>query len=221
MKAIRRLKTQSKDAKIMPICEYVLKFDGSSKGNPGLAGAGAVIYKNNEEISAIAKFVGLKTNNQSEYSALIIGLKEALKQGINHLCVLGDSLLVINQVNGIYKVNAPLLLNLWSEVNDLKGQFEYIEFNHIYREFNVRADELSNLALINIDLELNKVELNQVTKVELNQVTEVELNQVEPKVTEDSIEEIKIDNPSVKKRTRIKQLKIQQFFKINTLFPEI
>ena len=130
MKAIRRLKQLNKkkaeDAKILPICEYILNFDGSSKGNPGLAGAGVVIYKNGEEIKTIAQFVGHKTNNQSEYSALIIGLKEALNQGIDHLCVLGDSLLVINQTNGKFKVKSPLLVELYEEVNELKSRFKYI-----------------------------------------------------------------------------------------------
>ena len=204
MKAIRRLqqlKKNSADAKVLPMSEYILNFDGSSKGNPGLAGAGVVIYKNSEEICAIAQFLGHKTNNQSEYTALIIGLQAALNQGIDSLCVLGDSLLVINQINGIYRVTAPLLLDLYEQVKELKLRFRYIEFNHVYREYNVRADELSNLALLNID-----------TK-------EIKVNEV--KVDEECIEEIKLEPLIIKKKTRLKQTTIQKFFKINTLFPDI
>ena len=67
---------------------YSLYFDGCSKGNPGKAGAGAVIYKNNMEIFSISIFVGEKeTNNVAEYSGLVIGLKEAVKLSIKNLDV--------------------------------------------------------------------------------------------------------------------------------------
>ena len=142
-----RLKTQNPDAKVYPISSHILNFDGCSKGNPGLAGIGAVIYKDKEEIWAGSKFIGVKTNNYSEYSALIFGLKQAIQMEIDHLNVLGDSLLVINQVNGVYKVKSDDLRELNEEVNELKKRFKFIEFNHVYRENNKRADALSNIAL--------------------------------------------------------------------------
>jgi len=136
-----------KDAKVFPSGEYTMNFDGASKGNPGLAGAGAVIYKNGDEIWSSCKNLGIKTNNQAEYSALILGLEGALTLGITCLSVLGDSMLVINQVNGIYKVKSELLHDLNKEVVSLRKQFAFIEFNHVYRAYNKRADELSNLGL--------------------------------------------------------------------------
>lgn len=145
------LKKPTKDAKIFPISETIMNFDGASKGNPGLSGAGSVIYKNGEEIWSAAEFLGYKTNNQAEYQALILGLKGALNLGITVLSVFGDSLLVINQVNGIYKVKSSSLLELYEEVLALKLQFEYIEFNHVYRDKNKRADELSNIALLDLE----------------------------------------------------------------------
>jgi ribonuclease HI len=145
-----KLIPKTNESKIYPICEYTLNFDGCSKGNPGYAGIGIVIYKNSEEIYSSAKFIGIKTNNQSEYSALIFGLEEALKMGINTISILGDSLLVINQINGIYKVKTDTLVELNKEAMELKKQFKYIEFNHVLREKNRRADELSNIALLNI-----------------------------------------------------------------------
>jgi ribonuclease HI len=231
-------KAFKKDAKIFPICEYVLNFDGSSKGNPGLAGAGMVIYKNNQEIWSSCKFLGCKTNNQSEYSALILGLKAALSQDIDSLCVLGDSLLVINQVNGVFKVNSELLRELHTEVIELKAKFKYIEFNHVYREYNKRADELSNLALENVDSKPSEV-------IETKKSTEIMDTLVEDlgivTMDEDWIEEIKLEKdkkseptkkqknvlvkiPSAKKIDEPKQTKqsaITQFFKINPLFPDI
>jgi ribonuclease HI len=134
--------------KIYPSCEYILHFDGSSKGNPGPAGMGAVIYKNNDEIWGGAKYLGdYKTNNQAEYSALIYGLKQAIELGIEELLVFGDSQLVINQVNQVFKVKNPGLLELYKEAYQLTKQFKYIELIHVYRDKNTRADELSNIAL--------------------------------------------------------------------------
>jgi len=134
-------------AKIYPSCEYVLHFDGCSKGNPGPAGIGAVISKSGSEEWCGCQFIGNRTNNQSEYSALILGLKEALSRNIKQLQVYGDSLLVINQVTGQFKVKNSLLQDLNKEAMGLIAKFDYIVFNHVYREFNKRADQLSNLGL--------------------------------------------------------------------------
>ena len=134
----------------MPLDDFfVLYFDGCSKGNPGPSGIGAVIYKNGIEHWASYKYIGDKqTNNESEYSALIFGLKEAISQNITHLSVYGDSLLVINQVNKIYKVKHPELCKLYNIVVELNQSFSHIDFTHIYRKNNKRADQLSNMALL-------------------------------------------------------------------------
>ena len=133
--------------KVFPQSDYTLNFDGASRGNPGPAGIGAVIFHNGKEIWASCQYIGTKTNNQSEYSALILGLKEALTRDIRQIHVYGDSQLVINQINGIYKVKNVGLQELYQEVQGLRAQFEMIVFTHIYREFNKRADHLSNMAL--------------------------------------------------------------------------
>jgi len=133
--------------KIQPITqfEYVLFFDGCSKGNPGAAGAGAVIYHNDIEIWSDSIFVGKReTNNVAEYSGLICGLEEAVRQNIKQLSVKGDSELVIKQVNGVYKVKSPSMIPLYTRVKELQKNFERIEFVHVYRDKNKRADELSN-----------------------------------------------------------------------------
>ena len=127
---------------------YKMYFDGCSKGNPGLAGAGAVIYKNDDEIWTQSKFIGKnETNNVAEYNGLIIGLEEAVNQNIKHLQVKGDSELVIKQMNNLYKVKAEKLLPLFNKAKKLQTNFTNIQFQHIYRKDNARADHLSNIAL--------------------------------------------------------------------------
>ena len=128
--------------------EYLLQFDGCSKGNPGKAGSGAVIYKNNNEIWGKSLFIGDKnTNNEAEYIGLIIGLEEATNMGIKKLYVEGDSLLVIKQMKGEYKVKAENLYKLYENAKTLEKQFTTVSYNHVYRNKNKRADELSNMAL--------------------------------------------------------------------------
>lgn len=146
----KKIITKPTDSKIYPICDYTLNFDGCSKGNPGLAGIGIVIYNKGIEIHSAYKFIGIKTNNQSEYSALIFGLQEAIKMEIDQISIFGDSQIVINQINGLFKIKSDNLLELNKEANELKKQFKYIEFNHVPREKNKRADELSNIALFNM-----------------------------------------------------------------------
>jgi len=136
--------------KIQPILEfeYVLMFDGCSKGNPGEAGAGAVLYKNEQEIWASCQYVGSKeTNNVAEYSGLVLGLEHAFKEGISELLVQGDSMLVIKQMNGDFKVKSRSILPLFNLASELKSRFENIVFQHVYRDKNKRADELSNMAI--------------------------------------------------------------------------
>ena len=155
LKYISDISSPVNKIKIFPQYEYSMNFDGCSKGNPGPSGIGAVIYHNGQEIWASCQYIGTRTNNQSEYSALILGLKEALSRNIKHLHVFGDSQLVINQITNVYKVKNNLLQELYQEVQTLKTQFEYIEFNHVYREFNKRADALSNMALNVLDINVD------------------------------------------------------------------
>jgi ribonuclease HI len=131
------------------IPEFLLQFDGCSKGNPGLAGAGAAIFNYKKEIWGESRFIGAKnTNNEAEYNGLIMGLEKAIDLGIKDLSVEGDSLLVIKQMTGEYKVKSETLYKLYNKAKGLEKQFDIITFTHIYRTNNKRADELSNLCLI-------------------------------------------------------------------------
>lgn len=128
--------------------EYLMQFDGCCKGNPGKAGSGSVIYKNKNEIWCKSLFIGDKnTNNEAEYMGLIIGLEEAINLGIQNLQVEGDSLLVIKQMKGEYKVKAENIYKLYEKAKKLEKQFTKVSYNHVYRDKNKRADMLSNIAL--------------------------------------------------------------------------
>jgi len=148
------IKPKQNNAKIYnEIIDYVMNFDGCSKGNPGIGGAGAVIYHNNNEYWYGHTFVGPNvTNNQSEYAGLILGLQFAIDLNIKNLHVFGDSNLVINHMKGIYKCKSTNLIDLFIQAKKLEKKFDLIEYNHIPREFNSRADELSNIAIINYKL---------------------------------------------------------------------
>ena len=132
--------------------EYVLRFDGACKGNPGLAGAGAVIYlsKEKEEIYWSGyQFIGEHaTNNIAEYEGLLLGLKYAIEKGITHLRVEGDSLLVIKQMKGEWKVSAKHLREYHQAAKDLEQLFLSITYEHIYRNRNQLADEFANQAIV-------------------------------------------------------------------------
>jgi ribonuclease HI len=128
--------------------EYTMFFDGCCKGNPGKGGAGAVIYKNGTEIWAQAIYVGdMCTNNISEYVGLILGLQQAKNMNIKTLFVKGDSQLVIKQMKGEYKVSSPNIMDPHNDAKSIAKFFDKIEFQHVYRTFNKRADELSNFGL--------------------------------------------------------------------------
>ena len=142
-------KNSNNVCKIHPEFDYKLNFDGCSKGNPGKAGAGAVLYMNDIEIWHKAYYISDKqTNNYAEYMGLIIGLEEAVKQKIKHLIIKGDSLLVIRQMKREYKVNSANIAGLFAEASQFAKQFNIIEFIHVYRKDNKRADALSNTALL-------------------------------------------------------------------------
>jgi ribonuclease HI len=129
--------------------DFKMNFDGCSKGNPGLSGAGAVIYEVDEEIWGDHLFVGEKfTNNHAEYAGLILGLQQAKKMNIKNILVEGDSLLVINQMCNIYNCNSTNLLELYNKAKELEKYFEKIHYQHVDRKFNKRADQLSNVAVM-------------------------------------------------------------------------
>lgn len=143
--------------------EIYIYTDGGSRGNPGPAAIGVVILdKNRKTIKEFGEYLGEKTNNFAEYSALVAALKK-VKQVLGKgnisqikINVFMDSELVVKQFLGQYKIQDPGLQKLFIEVWNLKTDFGEIKFNHIPREKNKRADELVNEAL---DMELRSQKL--------------------------------------------------------------
>ena len=131
--------------------DFTLSTDGGARGNPGPAGAGAVIQDAGGKIvHEISRDLGAMTNNQAEYWALIHGLEALSELGANgkEVLVRMDSELIIEQMKGHYKVKSPVLKPLHDRANsavaDLGG---HISFVHVLRHLNKRADELVNQAI--------------------------------------------------------------------------
>ncbi len=128
--------------------KLIIYTDGGARGNPGPAGIGAVLYNEaQEKIAEISQYLGIATNNQAEYQALIEALKKAKDLGAKEVDVFMDSELVVKQLNREYKVKNKDLAPLFLQVYNLSLSFSKISFSHIYREENVIADRLANEAM--------------------------------------------------------------------------
>jgi ribonuclease HI len=125
-----------------------LYSDGAARGNPGPAGAGAVIVNPDGHVVAkVGRFLGDSTNNVAEYMGLILGLRRAKAMGIRSLEVLSDSELLVRQLAGEYQVKADHLRPLHAEAAELLRGFADVEVRHIPREENAQADAMSNRAI--------------------------------------------------------------------------
>jgi len=119
--------------------------DGACKGNPGDAGVGVVIKdETGTIIREIAEYIGKTTNNEAEYIALLVGLREAVLLEASEVLVKTDSELMARQLNGQYQVKSPKLINLYQEAVDVLRGFKKARIVHVMREENSRADALAN-----------------------------------------------------------------------------
>lgn len=145
------------------IPSYYIAFDGASRGNPGISGCGGYIYSidkdtNQEiEIKRFNKFLGTSTNNVAEYNGLLLGIqtfntycneRNINKKGIS-LTILGDSKLVIQQMQGLWKIKNDKIKNIYNEIMKYIHDYDTdsIQYKHVYRTFNTIADELANDAI--------------------------------------------------------------------------
>ena len=135
--------------------KIIIYTDGGSRGNPGPAAAAFVIMdENNNQLHASAFFLGHKTNNVAEYTALIKALEAAKQINAKKITVFSDSELVVKQVKGLYKVKNVNLKPLFRQTLDLLATFERREVQYISREKNKKADMLVNQAL-NLENDIN------------------------------------------------------------------
>lgn len=126
----------------------LLRFDGGANPNPGPCAGAYVIYNDRSEVIAEGgEYFEKGTNNIGEYAGLLGGLERCVEMGLEHVDVQGDSMLVIQQVQGRWKVKQPHLIPLCERAVGLKTRFTHITFSHIRREMNGHADQLSDNTL--------------------------------------------------------------------------
>lgn len=124
---------------------YLLQFDGLAKPNPGVSTGGAVLFSSSRSVVfERGEFINYATNNQAEYTGLLIGLESSLELGVKHLLVEGDSQLVILQTEGKWKVQNEELKVFNKKVKKLVDQFEFMGIRHIPRKMNAHADRITN-----------------------------------------------------------------------------
>jgi probable phosphoglycerate mutase len=125
----------------------VAHIDGGSRGNPGPAGYGVRIERDDGSVVELKEALGTTTNNVAEYRGLLAALAWAAGQGIRHLHVRSDSLLLVKQMLGEYRVKHAGLQPLWSEARGLVRRLGEVRFEHVRREDNREADRLANEAM--------------------------------------------------------------------------
>ena len=137
-------------SKTASVSRLKIYTDGGSRGNPGPAASGYVLFDENDGI--VAKegiYLGITTNNQAEYQALKLALEAAKKFNAVSLDIYMDSLLIVNQIKGIYRVKKPELIPVYDSIKKLIDDFELVKFTHIPRSLNTIADAAVNEALDN------------------------------------------------------------------------
>ena len=123
--------------------------DGSSRGNPGPAGVGYyIVGENGEVIERGGEFIGFATSRVAEYYALKKGAEKAKELGFKSVRFIGDNLMMINQMNGIYKIKNRDLLPIYADIRKtIAESFEAVSFTHVKREQNGEADREANRAI--------------------------------------------------------------------------
>ncbi len=129
--------------------KLTIQTDGGARGNPGPAGIGVVILdEDGKVLEEHAKYLGVTTNNQAEYQAVILGLERAVALGADEVQIVADSELMVRQMNGEYKVKNPDLAKRYLQVKNLETRLGgKVKYRHIRREQNKHADKLSNIAM--------------------------------------------------------------------------
>lgn len=123
--------------------------DGGARGNPGPAAGGAVLLElsdgqEGKVVAELGKYLGTATNNQAEYTGVIIGVAKARELGYNAIDIRLDSELAVKQLNGEYRVKNPELRILHNQVQEILEHFRSVNIGHVRREYNKRADAVVN-----------------------------------------------------------------------------
>ena len=121
--------------------------DGASRGNPGPAGIGAYLLdEKGQALAELSQYVGVTTNNEAEYRALLLALSRALEMKAEVVQCFLDSELVVRQLNGQYAVKSEKMAKFFADVKNLMSKFETVTFTHVPREHPNQkvADKLAN-----------------------------------------------------------------------------
>lgn len=122
--------------------------DGASRGNPGLSGVGYCIFSEDGQVlKRGGRFIGFATSRMAEYYALKEGIQQAIDLGLKSVKFVSDSLMVVNQMNGIFQVKNQDIRTIYKDIKVLLNNFEAVAFMHVPRLQNVAADKEANLAI--------------------------------------------------------------------------
>jgi probable phosphoglycerate mutase len=140
----------------LTLARVLIRADGAARGNPGPAAAGAVIIDASRAdaanpdcppVAVISRPLGIQTNNYAEYTAVNLALEKAQVLGAREVELVLDSMLIVEQLSGRWKVKHPAIRPLAARAMELLRQFDRWSLRHERRENNVQADALANLAL--------------------------------------------------------------------------
>jgi ribonuclease HI len=130
------------------VVKATLFADGGSRGNPGPAASGAVLFAEDGALLAeVGEYLGVATNNVAEWNALVIGLRRARALGVDEIAIRMDSELVVRQVTGVYRVKHPDLIPIHTKTKVLLREFKRFEIRHVPRKENTAADAVVNQTL--------------------------------------------------------------------------
>jgi ribonuclease HI len=133
------------------VAELILYCDGGSRGNPGPAAIGAVVFDATSDppelVASVSERIGITTNNVAEYKALIAGLEAVAHLDARVIHVRADSMLVINQLRGRWKVKHENMRPLYAQARSLLAAYDVVDLQHVPRAQNTEADALVNAAL--------------------------------------------------------------------------
>lgn len=142
------MRTTKADARRWPYMKAKLFADGGSRGNPGPAASGAVLFAEDGSVLAeVGLYLGIATNNVAEWRALLIGLERAREIGVDEIAIRMDSELVVRQITGVYRVKHADLIPLCSQAKAMLRTFKSVDIAHVPRKQNAAPDAVVNSVL--------------------------------------------------------------------------
>lgn len=124
-----------------------INVDGASRGNPGPSGIGYCIFDNNHIVERGGEFIGFATSRLAEYYAMKKGVERAIDLGYDTVRFISDSLMVVNQLNGIFSIKNQDIIPIYNDIQEKLNQFKAVSFIHVPRSQNLIADAEANASI--------------------------------------------------------------------------